>query len=87
MPDLNNLQADRVVDARSVACPGPLLKLKKALDEVTVGQILEVRSCDKGSREDIRAWCTKTGQQFLGIVEHQPDGAAGYTSLFVSRVK
>ena len=35
--DLNSIQADNVVDARGVSCPGPLLEAKKGMGNVQVG--------------------------------------------------
>ena len=80
--DLNNIQPDKVVDARSMACPGPLLEAKKGIGAVAVGKILEIMSGDKGSREDIPAWCTKMGHEYLGFVEK-----TGFDSLYVLRKK
>lgn len=82
MADLTNITADKQVDARSMACPGPLLEAKKAIGGVAVGKILEVMSGDKGSREDIPAWCAKMGHEFLGVVEKD-----GYDSLYLVRKK
>jgi tRNA 2-thiouridine synthesizing protein A len=82
MADLSNVVADKTVDARAMACPGPLLEAKKAIGAVTVGQTLEIQSGDAGSREDIPAWCAKTGNEYLGFVERD-----GYDSLFVIRRK
>lgn len=82
MADLKNIAADKQVDARSMACPGPLLEAKKAIGSVAVGKILEVMSGDKGSREDIPAWCSKTGHEYLGFVEKD-----GYDSLYLVRKK
>lgn len=80
--NLNEITPDKVVDARSMGCPGPLLEAKKAIGSVSVGQILEIQTGDPGSREDIPAWCKKTGHEYLGFVEHD-----GYDSLFVKRTK
>ena len=80
--ELSSVIPDSVVDARSVACPGPLLAARKALDGVSLGQTLEIRSNDAGSQEDIPAWCKKTGQQYLGSLPQD-----GYRSLFVTRRK
>ena len=82
MADLTTVVADKTVDARAMACPGPLLGAKKAIGGVTVGQVLEIQSGDKGSREDIPAWCKKTGHEYLGVVERD-----GYDSLYVIRRK
>ena len=80
--NLQEITPDHVVDARSMACPGPLLEAKKAIGAIAVGQTLEIQSGDKGSREDIPAWCNKIGHEFLGFVEHD-----GYDSLLVIRRK
>jgi TusA-related sulfurtransferase len=82
MADLQSVKPDKVVDARAMACPGPLLEAKKAIGSVSVGQTLEIMSGDKGSREDIPAWCKKTGHEYLGVVEKD-----GYDSLYVIRRK
>jgi tRNA 2-thiouridine synthesizing protein A len=82
MTDLSNVQAAKSVDARAMACPGPLLEAKKAIGSILVGQILEIMSGDHGSREDLAAWCKKTGNEFMGFVERD-----GYDSIYVTRKK
>jgi tRNA 2-thiouridine synthesizing protein A len=76
------ITADKVIDARGTACPGPLLEAKKGIGQVKVGQVIEIKSNDKGSRKDIAAWSGKVGHEFLGIVE-----AEGHDQLFVRRKK
>jgi TusA-related sulfurtransferase len=80
--DLVNFVADKVIDARSMACPGPLLEAKRGIGSVAVGQSLEIQSGDHGSQEDIPAWCKKMGHEYLGFVERD-----GYDSLYVRRKK
>jgi TusA-related sulfurtransferase len=80
--DLSQIKAAKTVDARSMACPGPLLEAKKGIAGVAVGQVLEILSGDKGSREDIPAWCGKVGHEYMGVLERD-----GYDSLFVTRKK
>lgn len=80
--DLSQIKADKTVDARSMACPGPLLEAKKGIAGVAVGKVLEILSGDKGSREDIPAWCGKVGHEYMGVLERD-----GYDSLFVTRKK
>ncbi len=80
--DLKDVKAAKVVDARSMACPGPLLEAKKGIAGVPVGGVLEIQSGDKGSREDIPAWCAKSGHEYMGVLERD-----GYDSLFVTRKK
>ncbi len=80
--NLETITPDKTVDARAMACPGPLLEVKKAIGSVAVGQTLEIMSGDKGSQEDIPAWCKKSGHEYLGYVERD-----GYDSLYVIRKK
>ncbi len=79
---LTALEAAKVIDARGTACPGPLLEAKKGLGTVKVGEVMEVKSNDLGSRKDIAAWAAKMGHEFLGLVE-----ADGHDRLFVRRKK
>ncbi len=72
----------KIIDARGTACPGPLLEAKKGIGAVKVGQIIEVKSNDVGSRKDIAAWSGKIGHEFLGLIE-----ADGHDRLFVCRKK
>ena len=53
------------VDACGIQCPGPILKLKQAMDVLAVGQQLEVRATDAGFPPDAEAWCRTTGHKFL----------------------
>ena len=80
--ELTALTAAKVIDARGTACPGPLLEAKKGVGAVKVGEVMEVKSNDKGSRKDISAWAGKMGHEFLGIVE-----ADGHDRLFIRRTK
>lgn len=54
------------VDACGIQCPGPILKLKQAMDVLAVGQQLEVRATDAGFPRDAEAWRRTTGHKFLG---------------------
>jgi TusA-related sulfurtransferase len=47
-----------------------------------VGGILEIRSSDAGSRNDIPVWAKKVGHEFLGVLS-----AEGYDRVFVTRKK
>jgi len=81
-PDLTQIQAAKVVDARGSACPGPLLEAKKGIGAISVGEILEIWSADANTKNDIPKWCTKVGHEFIGHLE-----AEGYDRLFIKRLK
>jgi tRNA 2-thiouridine synthesizing protein A len=54
------------LDARGLNCPLPIIKTKKALNELTTGQVLKVLSTDAGSVKDMQAFATQTGNELLG---------------------
>ncbi|MEJ2551357.1 MAG: sulfurtransferase TusA family protein [Anaerolineales bacterium] len=80
--NLDNVEVAKVVDARSSACPGPLLEAKKAIGAVKVDEVLEIWSGDPRTKEDIPRWATKVGHEFLGVAP-----AEGYERIFVKRLK
>ncbi len=60
--------ATRRIDARGMACPGPLMALIGAIREGQVGDVIEVLSSDEGSKSDIPAWVTKARHELLEVV-------------------
>ena len=66
-------QADREVDARGLNCPLPILRTKKALNDMASGQILRILATDPASVRDFQAFARQTGNE---LVEHgERDGA------------
>ena len=55
------------VDACGIQCPGPILKLKQAMESLAAGETLEVHATDAGFPRDAEAWCRSTGNTFVGI--------------------
>jgi tRNA 2-thiouridine synthesizing protein A len=53
------------LDARGLNCPLPILKTKKALAEMTTGQILRVTATDPGSVRDFQAFAKQTGNELV----------------------
>ena len=80
--DLGNVQATKVVDARGMACPGPLLEAKKSIGSVAVGETIEILSGDASTKNDLPKWAAKVGHEFLGVL-----AGDGYDRLFVTRKK
>lgn len=56
---------NQTLDCSGMACPLPILKTKKAVDGMPVGQVLKMIATDPGSPSDVDAWCQKTGQQLV----------------------
>jgi rhodanese-related sulfurtransferase/TusA-related sulfurtransferase len=64
-----DVTVNRVLDAKGLACPMPIVKTKKEMTNLEAGQVMEIQATDKGSTADIKAWAESTGNQYLGTVE------------------
>ena len=59
------LQADKDLDTSGLNCPLPILKTKKALNELASGQVLKVVATDPGSVRDFEAFAKQTGNELI----------------------
>jgi tRNA 2-thiouridine synthesizing protein A len=67
------MDAQKEIDTRGMNCPLPILKAKKALADMSSGDILKVVATDPGSVRDFQAFARQTGNE---LVEHgERDGA------------
>ncbi|MDL2306266.1 FAD-dependent oxidoreductase [Bacteroides sp. OttesenSCG-928-D19] len=57
------------IDACGLQCPGPVLKLKQAVDAMQVGERLEMTATDAGFARDAQAWCNSTGNSLISNTE------------------
>lgn len=56
-----------VVDARGLACPRPVIDLAAAIDDATIGDIVELWADDPAARVDVPVWCRMRGQRLLAV--------------------
>ena len=59
------MQAQKELDTRGMNCPLPILKAKKALAEMSSGDVLKVVATDPGSVRDFQALARQTGNELL----------------------
>ncbi|KJE27600.1 sulfurtransferase TusA family protein [Geobacillus kaustophilus] len=59
----------KVLDAKGLACPMPVVRAKKAMDELESGQVLEVQTTDKGAKNDLPAWAKTSGHTVIEMKE------------------
>jgi len=59
------MQFDKELDARGLNCPLPILRTKKALTDMTSGQVLKITATDPGAVKDFQAFCKQTGNALL----------------------
>jgi tRNA 2-thiouridine synthesizing protein A len=77
-----SLNFDQELDCSGMACPMPILKTKKAVDSLQVGQVLKMIATDPGSLPDVQAWTSKTGHELVG---HEHEGAK--FTFFIKKAK
>lgn len=58
---------DRTLDCLGLYCPEPVFKTRMELDELKVGEVLEVLADDPAAEEDIRSLVKHLGQELLDV--------------------
>jgi len=62
---MSDRKFDKELDAIGLNCPLPILRAKKALNEMESGQILYIIATDPGSVKDFDAFAKQTGNELL----------------------
>ncbi len=75
----------KVLDAKGLLCPAPVIKTSMAIREIQVGEILELLATDPGSKPDITSWARMTGNELLDMSEDQ--GNPKVYTFHIRRVK
>ncbi len=60
-------QVGEVLDVRNLLCPLPLLKAKRAISKLAVGELLLVKVTDASSQRDFQAWTSMTSHQLVQL--------------------
>jgi len=76
------LKLVRTVNACGLQCPGPILQLKQAIDEIKVGEAVSVTATDPGFVADAPAWCNTTGHELASL---EPAEKGGYRATVVKK--
>ena len=64
------MDSAKILDAKGLACPMPIVKTKKAMDSLQSGEVLEIHATDKGAINDLAAWAKSGGHEML---KHEAD--------------
>ena len=76
------MKADAILDTLGLYCPMPIVKTAKKIKDLKIGQVLDVISDDEGIKEDMPAWCKRTGNEFLRTEERE-----GEYRVYVKKLK
>ncbi|MBT2648516.1 sulfurtransferase TusA family protein [Bacillus sp. ISL-34] len=63
------MNSDKVLDAKGLACPMPIVKTRKAMNDLQTGQVLEIHVTDKGAKADLAAWSSSSGHELVETAE------------------
>lgn len=63
------MNADKVLDAKGLACPMPIVKTRTAMNDLQTGQVLEIHVTDKGAKADLAAWSKSGGHELMETAE------------------
>ena len=65
------MNTTKVLDAKGLVCPMPIVKTKKVINDLESGQFLEVNTTDKAAKNDLAAWAKSGGHELLEYEEEK----------------
>ena len=75
-------KADKTVDCLGLFCPEPIFKTRMQLDEMKIGETLEVIADDPAAKSDIENLAKNLGQE---VLESTQEGEV--TRIVIKKVK
>lgn len=67
----DNIKSAQSLDLTGLACPLPIVKVSKAIKEISTGEVIEALTSDPGALTDFPAWADTTGNE---IIETRSEG-------------
>ena len=64
---MSEITPNKVLDARGLQCPMPVVKTSQEIKSMAADEILKVMATDPGSMADITAWCKSTGNELMSM--------------------
>ncbi|WJE30666.1 sulfurtransferase TusA family protein [Bacillus altitudinis] len=58
------MTSDHILDVTGLACPMPIIRTKKKMNDLAEGQVLEIHATDKGAK-DLAAWAKSSGHELI----------------------
>ncbi|PAC67355.1 hypothetical protein CGS27_27955 [Enterobacter cloacae] len=59
------MTSDHILDVTGLACPMPIIRTKKKMNDLAEGQVLEIHATDKGDKADLAAWAKSSGHELI----------------------
>lgn len=68
-PEETQVKRKVVLDACGLQCPGPVMKLKEGMEQLAVGERLEITVTDAGFARDVESWSKMTGNKLVNLTQ------------------
>ena len=68
-----DVKPDKFLDCSGLLCPMPVVKTKRAIKGMEIGQVLEMIATDPGAVPDMEAWERQTRHELLLSEEQGED--------------
>jgi tRNA 2-thiouridine synthesizing protein A len=59
----------RTLDATGLFCPEPVVRTSEEIEEIGVGDVLELLADDPSSKPDMESWARRTGHELVSVTE------------------
>lgn len=79
---MSEKKPDKTLDCIGLFCPEPLFQTRQEIDNIEVGEVLEVLADDPAAEEDLKRLAKRTGQEVLKI-EKKED----YLRILIKKIK
>ncbi len=73
-----NISADVTLDFHGITCPHPIVEAKLILDKMETGKVMKMVSNCPGTRDDVKSWADRTGNDLLNVEEIDDGNFAFY---------
>jgi len=80
MPERN--LPNRTLDCLGLFCPEPVFRVRMELDNMKVGEVLEVLADDPAAEEDIKSLCKRLEQEIVSVSKE-----GNTVRFFIKKVK
>jgi tRNA 2-thiouridine synthesizing protein A len=77
-----NIKVNKKIDCLGLFCPEPVFETRMQLDEMEIGETLEIKADDPAAKSDIENLAKNLGQE---IVESVQEG--NVTRIIIKKVK
>lgn len=76
---------DKLLDARGLNCPMPVVNARKEIGKLALGQVLKIVSTDRGSLADFQGWAKVAKNMELVAQETESTEGANVYVHYVKR--